>query len=474
MARRAKGCGLIVVVLLFLVASAVAFIGFRRVQRESAGRANSRSSRIVVAGSVVPLTRGDPSDVVAVVQDYTEASHRYLARLRVGADQITEVWSSPELPAGTDRVEAVLAGRSLVIAFGDRVWLLDAERGSARWRTKASDQIPSGCSTCLAVAADRVLVRTADAYLTGFRLDSPSSLWRRRLVSIDAGLAVVGPQPVVVDASPDLPGAVVQLVDPATGVQGVVFRPECPAAGKPTIGLNLGDEVRVVPASGDAISISAYGDGCVVRWDVATRTVRWASRIDGLTDVDRRSTVTSSTDLAMASTDGRLVHVDLATGVARFLDVGPGLRGRPADLVGRRLLVWSLPTQGAGGGGLQSFELGSGAQLWAAQLPDGATPMTDAVPVALSSEQPRALLSTDGNRADVVILGAEEHRLDIGRVDMATGFITLVDPHQYRTRYGVRASSLGFVAAGDGVVLITVDDLLERIDASTGRVTSYP
>ncbi len=472
--RRAKGVALVALIGLFFVASTIAFLGFRRVQREAAGRSGAHRSRIVVAGSVLPLDERDSSDVVAVVQDYTDTSHRYVARLRIDADRITERWTSPELPGGTDRVDAVLTGRSLVVAFSDRVWSLDAEGGGARWRAKVSDQIPSGCATCLAVVGDRVLVRTADAYLTGFRLATPSSPWRRRLVSTGAQLAVVGQQPVVVDESPDLPGAIVQPFDAATGAEALPFRPECPAPDRLTIGLNLGDEVRTVPGSGDAISISAFGDGCVVRWDLATRTVRWASRIDGLTDVDRTATVMSASDLALATAGGRLVHVDLATGAARFLDAGPGVQARPSRLVGRRLLAWTIAAAGAGGGGLQAFDLASGAQQWAAQLPNDSLPLTAGAPAALSPDHPRGLLSVAGARVEIIVLAAQGQRLDIGQVDLATGFITFGDPLSYRTRYGAQASSVGLVAERDGNVLITVDDQLERIDASTGMVTTYP
>lgn len=473
--RRARGCGLAMVGVVFVVALGIATAGFLRIRNTAGDVASSGNARIVVAGSVVPLGADGPVDVMAVVQDYTDASHRYLVRLDLSGRRIVERWRSPELPPGIDRVHARLVGSTLVVAFDDRLWVLDADRGTRRWEAKLGSQVRAGCGACLTVAGDRVVVRTADAYLTGFGLDGPQPLWRRRLASTSAGVTVLGDTLVAVDDSPDVPGAKVRSIDPATGLEGVIFRPVCPSTdpARTPIPLASGDAVLAVPGTGDAVSVSAYGDGCAVRWEVATGTLRWATRIDGVTSVDAGTALVSSTDLVVSRPGGGLLHIDLPTGAVRALDSGPGVQARPALLVGRQVLAWTETPQGTAGG-LEAFDLVAGRQQWAARLPGDPVPASAGIARAPTGDSPRAVLVRDAGQVDVTIFTEADRRLDVGRLDLASGSVELAPPRQYRTRYDRTAGPLSVEATGAGTVVVTVEGLLERIDASSGDIVTYP
>lgn len=476
-ARRAKGCGLLVVGVVFLVALAIAINGFVSIRSHTdADRAERSGDRIVVAGSVVPLGAGAPVDVLAVVQDYTDASHQYLARLDLRGRKVMQRWRSPELPSGTDRVHAQLAGTDIVVAFDDQLWVLDAARGATRWKATLSSQVASDCDRCLAVVDDHVVVRTVDAYLTGYGIGGTEPLWHRRLASTSAGLVMLGSTLAAVDESPDVPGAIVRSIDPKTGADGVVYRPVCRTSdpARASIPLSLGDAVQSVPGTGDAVSVSAYGDGCVVRWEVATGTLRWATRVDGLTFVDGRTTVLSAEDLVVARSGGGLLHVDLTTGATRSLDVGSRQTARPALLVGRQILAWTTAASGGAPGGLEAFDLASGRQQWGARLPGDPAPATVGTEEVLSGTKGRAVLVPGANRVDVVIFTAADHRVDIGRLDLITGAVDLRPPLPLPTRYDRAQVSLTGEAAAEGTLVVTVDDVLERIDPASGAIATYP
>lgn len=473
-ARRARGCGLAALAVVFLVALAIAAVGFNRARTSPDRAAAGRSNRIVIEGSVVSLDDGDPSDVIAVVQDYTGASHRYLARLRVGGGRISEQWTSPELPQGIDRALARRAGDGIVVAFGDQIWNLDAARGTRRWNAALSDQVDATCARCLVVIGDRVVVRTADAYLSGFSIGAPASPWRRRLASSDATVEVLDGRLVAVDESPDAPGATVRSVDPATGQDSIVFRPTCPSPdpAKTPVLLSLDDAVRSVPGTGDAVSTSAYGDGCVVRWEVATGTRRWATRIEGLTSVASGSVLVSPTDLVFASAAGQVGQVDLATGAARMLDAGPGVQARPASLIGRRLLAWT--TTGTEEHGLAALDLAQGRQEWSIDLADGAVPLGASTPVALDADAAHAVLVIDRERAVLATFRGEDLLVGLAPIDLATGITGSTRSLPLRTRYAGSVPLLTVESKGSGQLLATIDTALAAIDVGSGWITTYP
>ncbi|MEZ5177542.1 MAG: PQQ-binding-like beta-propeller repeat protein [Acidimicrobiales bacterium] len=210
-----------------------------------------------------------------------------------------------------------IEGDHLYAAVGDEVRLLSLATGAETWRATLTDKVTTRCASCFAVVQKKLVVRTDDAYLTGFQASSNEPLWSRRLNSTQAAPSAGGNLLLVDDnATPSEPGAV-ETLDPATGRAARRFTPVCPPSDdNPYPGrFGAGDPVVAVPGTGDLVALFGSSTGCVVRWESASGTQRWTLSVTGDFSIGDEPPLVSDRDLVFGSY-GSLIHVDLGSGRA--------------------------------------------------------------------------------------------------------------------------------------------------------------
>ena len=483
-AKVGRGCS--IVVSLIIVASVVGGIALAVNSGTNAVKSvtdaltpSSSSNAISLSGSVEPIAATpDPTDFLVVVQDYKDGdSHRYLTRVKLGAAGFSEVWRSAALPSSASAAKVAAVGDTLFAGFDDNVWAVSLATGKQQWTASLRDSI-TNCVGCFAVAEGHLVVRTQDAYLTGFAPASSEQSWTRRLNSQSAQVSSAGGHLYLVDDSAEKGQPTrVHSIDPATGRDRRSIAPACPPGPQDYYASNMsaGDGVYAVPGSKDLVSAFGFGDGCVVRWEATTNRVRFATRIRGTGSFDEDQTLVGPRDLVLGSSSEAMVRVSLANGAQTAMPAGVDQHAEPARIVGRTLLATTTTTRGTTRGGLAAWSLDSGRRLWNVPAPKGAQPTSKRHSSdALFDNSPRLVLATDGTTAHLFVFEGEGHKLTIQSVDVATG--DLGDPvtTTYPTRYASGTPSLTVEALGRTKMLVSLDTLLVSIPFDGGAPKRYP
>ncbi len=385
-AKAAKtGCGIGAVLVTLLVLAIIGGViyavttGVSSVTKSISELTGSSSSSQLYpsSGSVAVLPgEGSTSDLVLVVTDNSDDSKRKVVRTKVGPDGSETLWKSEPLPGDAYTASVAVEGDHLYVAAGDEVRLLSLATGAETWRATLTDKVTGRCTSCFAVVQKKLVVRTDDAYLTGFQASSNEPLWSRRLNSVSARANLVGGNLVLVDdaATPGTPAAV-ETLDPATGRAARSISPSCPAGGDiySPVTMRAGAQVVAVPGTGDLVAVFGSSPGCVVRWESASGTIRWTLGITGNYSSSDSPPLISSRDLVLGNS-GSMVHVDLGSGRGAELEQVPDAAAEPHHLSGRTLIGQTTSTRGTSKGGVAAWDLTTNKRLWSVPLPKGSQP----------------------------------------------------------------------------------------------------
>ena len=441
------------------------------------------TSVLTLSGSATVLpTQGDGTDVI-VVQQETEDSQttRSVARLRFQQDTSKLVWKSEPLDEDTYRVEVAQVDDTLFAATEDQLYALDADTGETRWTTTLHDKLTAGCPNCFGAVGGRLVVRTTDAYVTAYGTRSGEPQWSKRLSSTSGSMSIVGDRLFLVDEpeSSSTPTPVL-LVDPANGKTMRSTSPQCPK-GQDTpwdLSMSAGDVVRPVPGSSDVMAAFGFGDSCVVRWDPATSTIRWTSRLNGFGSLDQDEIVVGERDLVLGSPGEALVTVYLPNGKARVLPVPADLQAQPSQIVGRTLVALTVTTRGTPKGGMAAWDLSTGERTWANASLGTAQPVSSGryhSSDALFDGTPRSLLVPVGDGLNVFVFEGTDRTFSVSPVDLGTGDLGTTVRRGFLTRYDSGTPSLTIEGQTTDHLLVSLDNLLQSIPASgKGPVVSYP
>jgi outer membrane protein assembly factor BamB len=441
------------------------------------------TSALTLSGSGEVLAGpGDRTDVVMVLQDTKDSTvTRRVARISFTGSASKLVWQSEPLDESTSRVEVAVAGDTLFAGTEDQLYALDAATGTTTWQTTLRDKVTVGCEDCFAAVQGRLVVRTADAYVTAFGTRSAESLWSKRLVSTSGSISVVGDRLFVVDDPEDPSGLTpVAMVDPANGRTIRSTTPQCPKSGSTPWDLELsaGDQIRPVPGSTEVMAVFGFGDGCVVRWNPDTGVIRWSSRLTGLGSVDDGSIVVGRLDLVLANSGGQLVTVYLPNGKARVLEGAGDLQAHPSAIVDRTLVALTVTTRGTPRGGLAGWDLSTGERLWANASLGTAQPVEVSAyhsSDALFDGTPRSLVVPAGKGLNVFTFEGTERTFTVAPIDLATGELGTEVRRGFLSRYDSGTPSLTVEGQHGDRLIVSIENLLQSIPVSgRGPLVSYP
>lgn len=484
------GCAVVPIVILVTI-GLVLFGAIRSCEVDTVTKGFDRvafnSSQLTLSGSgtvLPPSDDGDGSeaDVAMILQDTAgSTTTRRLARISFSGDASALEWQSEALGASAHSAEVALVGDTLFAGVDDRLYALDPATGETKWKATLRDKLTSGCPRCFAGIRGRLVVRTTDAYVTAYGTRSSEPLWAKRLTATSGSMSVVGDQLFIVDDPEDTSALTpVALVDPANGRTIRSTTPRCPRGDRAPWDLEMspGDEVRAVPGSTDVLAVFGFGDGCVVRWDPTTSTVRWTSRLTGLGRVDEESVVVGERDLVLSGSGGALVVVDLPTGEARLLPMPSDLKAEPREIVGRTVVALTVTTRGTPRGGLAAWDLATGERSWANASLGTAQPVSVGPyrnSDALFDSTPRSLLVPVDDGINVFVFEGTERTFTVAPLDLATGELGTEVRRAFLARYDSGTVSLTVEGRSGDRLVVSIDHLLQTIPVSgRGDVVSYP
>jgi len=446
---------------------------------------DANSSLITLSGSATMLDArgGEPgTELVAIAQDNEGTDTvRRLARIRFAGDGSSLVWQSEPLDDSVSRAEVAVVGDTMFAGIEDDLYALDFASGETKWHTTLRDKVTTGCPSCFAAAGGRLIVRTADAYVTAFGPSTSEQQWSIRLNSPSGAVWVDGDNVLVVDDPEDAnqPTPVVSI-DPATGKARGSTTPTCAASDRTpwTLAMSPSDVVRPVAGSDDVVAAFGFGDGCVARWSPVSGKVRWTRRIQDVSSWRQDEAAMGSKDLAIASTSGRLIAVDLASGQARGLDQPADATTTPDTIVGRTLVATTATTRGTTRGGLAAWDLRSGDRLWVVAQPDGALPVSDGryhTSDALFDGSPRSVLVPGPGGLSLFVFEGTEDTFTVAPIDLGTGDYGTQVRRAYLTRYDSGTSSLTVEGSDPSRLVISIDTLIQALPVTgTGEIVSFP
>ena len=482
---RRIGCAAVPVaiaaVVVFAVVGAVRSCDIDGVTPSADGTGYGSAMTLSGSGTVRPSDGGD-ADVVMGQQD-TEGSQttRTIARISIGAQGSTLRWTSEPLDESASRVEAAEAGGTVFAGVDDQLYALDAKTGETQWKTTLRDKLTAGCEDCFAVVGGHLIVRTTDAYVTAYGTRTAAPQWTKRLVSASGSVSVVGDRLFFVDEPESGDGAApVLLVDPADGKTIRATTPRCPTSDRTPwdLVMSAGDQVRGVPGGQDVYAVFGFGDACVVRWNPANGTVRWTSRLTGLSSFDEDEIIGTRQDLVLGSSGNVMVAIDLTTGKARQLAVTGDIDPTPSQIVGRTLVALTVTTRGTPKGGMAAWDLVTGERLWANASLGGAQPVSEGPnhsSDALFDGSPRSLLVPVGDGLDAFVFEGTDRTFSVAPVDLETGELGTEVRRGFLTRYDSGTVSLTIEGRSGDRLVVSIDNLLQSIPVSgRGAVVSYP
>ena len=446
---------------------------------------STESSAITLSGSgvILPAGKDGNADIAAVVQTYEDSNTvRRIARLGFSDAASTVKWSSEPLGRDAYRAEIAVVGDTLFAGVEDQLLALDAATGATRWKTTMRDKVTVGCAGCFAAVQGRLVVRTTDAYVTGYGTASNEVLWSRRLNSPGGSISVARDRLFVVDDGEDA-GAVtpVALVDAANGKTIRTTSPTCPSneAGRWALELSPGDEVRPVPGSTDVLAAFGFGDGCVVRWNPATGATVWTSRLTGLSSFEQEDVAVGRTDLVLANRSGQMVTIFLPNGKAKLLAIPADTTTQVGVIVGRTAVAYTATTRGTPRGGLAAWDLSTGQRLWAQSELGTAQPVSKNAygsSDALFDGSPRSLLVPFDGGVRVFVFEGTEGTFSVSPVSLDTGRLGTTVRRAFLRQYDSGGTPSLLVEGVDGDrLVISIDSLLQTLPISgRGDVVSYP
>ncbi|MCB0962351.1 MAG: PQQ-like beta-propeller repeat protein [Acidimicrobiales bacterium] len=486
---RGPGClvGAFAALLLFVAGVAVfAFSSARDDLRERIDPDTAYDGLFVLGGSAQLLAiDGGPAgaaEVLATVQENVDGGLvRRLARIRFTGGASELVWQSEPVDDGAYRAAVAVSGDTLFVGIDREVAALDLASGDTRWRAELRDDVTTGCADCFAVVGGRLVVRTTDAYLTGFGPSSAEQQWSRRLRSPAASVSVAGDRLLVVDA-PEVAGDPVAavVVDPATGRDVQATAPSCPPDDRRPSEqrLSVGDEVHAVPDSDDVVAAFGFGDGCVARWSPDDGTVRWASSVGGVSSVEDESVVIDGTTMAFASTGGTAAAVDLATGAVQVLELPPDAAAVPRLVADGTLLGDTVSTRGSRRGGVAGWDPATGELRWTAAVPGDAEPVEPdryASTVALFDGSPRSVLAPTSDGASIVVFDGGARTYSVTPVAVGSGRLGTELRRDLLAPNETGIPSLAVVGVDGDRLVVAIDSLVEVIPTvGAGEAIAFP
>ena len=444
----------------------------------------STSSQITLSGSATLLPADGPdAHVIVTVQDSKDSvTTRRLAKVAFTAAGSKSIWQSAPLADDADRAEIATVGDTLFAGIDDKLLALDAATGATRWTTTLHDKVTTGCPSCFAAVRGRLVVRTADAYVTAYGTTSGESLWSRRLNSTSGSISVVGDRLFVVD-DPEDPSAAtpVTLTDPGTGHTIRATVPTCPDSKDSynTVEMASGDRVRAVPGSSDVFAVFGYSDGCVVRWSPATGVTQWTTRLVESGSLQQDEVQVGDRDLVVATNGNKLVTLYLPNGNPRLLAVPADVNAKPDQIVGRTLVADSTTNRGTPKGGLIAWDLGTGERLWAQSSLGSAQPVSSGPYFnsdALFDGTPRfVLVPVAGGGIDLFVFEGTDYTFSVAPLDLGDGHLGTALRRAYLTRYASGTPSLTIEGVDGPRLVVSIDTLLQAIPVSgKGPLVSYP
>ena len=233
-----------------------------------------------------------------------------------------------------------------------------------------------------------------------------------------------------------------------------------------------------VPGSSDVMAAFGFGDGCVVRWDPATSTIRWTSLLTGMSRIDGNTLVTGERDLILGGAGNPLVTVYLPNGKARQLETPGDLIAHPGTVVGRTLVSPTVTTRGTPKGGLAAWDLSTGERIWANASLGTAQPVSYGPyrnSDALFDGTPRSLLVPVGDGLNVFVFDGTDRTFAVSSVDLANGELGTEIKRAFLTRYDSGTPSLTIEGRSGEHLVVSMDNLLQELPVTgRGAIVSYP
>lgn len=488
---RRVGCGLVPLIV-FLVVAGVVVSALRScddalssTRSQFQNGFGSNASVLTLSGSVTVLPSsgsGSSTDVIAITQD-TQGSDtvRRVARIGFTSDGSTLRWQSDPVDDSASRAEVAVVGDTLFAAIDDDLLALDATTGATRWTGTLHDKVTTGCPSCFASVGGKLVVRTTDAYVTGYGTKSAEPLWSNRLNSTSGSTSVAGDRLFIVDDPEDATKVTTaSLIDPSSGKAIRTVAPTCPDdADTPwNLEMSAGDQVLAVPGGKDVLAAFGFGDGCIVRWEPVSGKVRWTSRLTGMSSVSD-GTFLGSQDLVVGNTSGQLVTIYLPNGKAKQLPVPKDLGVAGNQVVGRTFIADTQTTRGTPRHGLMAWDLSTGEKTWAQSDLGAAQPVSTGSyhpSDALFDGSPRSLLVPVDDGIQVFVFEGTDHTFSVSPLDLSTGDLGTEIRRAYLTRYQDPGTvSLSIEGQSGDHLLVSIDTLLQSLPVSgKGDVVSYP
>ena len=484
---RRIGCGLVPLVVFLIVVFGI--VGAVRSWAPNQFRSavvpdiKTPSSLITLSGSATILPGDGPDTDLIVTEQDNEGSTttRRLARIAFTDSGATRRWTSEPIDDSASRAEVAVVGDTIFAGIDDELLALDAETGATRWRTTLHDKVTTGCPSCFHAAGGKLVVRTTDAYVTAYGTASGEPLWSKRLNSTVGSISVVGDRLFVVD-DPEDPSKIttVTLTDPATGKGLRTIAPTCPKAGDTPWDLEMaaGDPVLAVPGGKDVMAAFGFGDACVVRWEPASGTVRWTSRLTNMSTIQEDGMAIGERDLVLSNGSGQLVTIYLPNGKARQIETPSDQQVKPNLIVGRTLVADTLTARGTPKAGLTAWDLSTGDRLWAQSDLGTAQPVSTGSyhsSDALFDGSPRSLLVRVGDGINVFVFEGTEGTFTVSPLDLDSGDLGAEVRRAFIREWEAGTPSLTVEGIDQARLLISIDSLLQELPVSgRGPVEAYP
>ena len=484
---RRIGCSLVPVivgmVIIGFVISAVRSCDISTTSSSFHGPTFNSSSMLTLSGGATVLPGDGPeADLVVITQETKDSTTtRRIARVSFTKDGSKLVWQSEPVDDSAYRAEVAVVGNTLFAGIDDNLYALDAKTGKTQWRATLHDKVTTGCPSCFSAVGDRLVVRTTDAFVSGYGTASSESLWTKRLNSTSGSISVVGDRLFVVDDPEDASQlTTATLTDPTNGKAVRTVTPRCPKSDSNPydVEMDAGDAVHAIPGGADVVAAFGFGDACVVRWNPGTGAIRWTSRLTGMSTIDQDSVLIGTQDLVVSNTSNQLVAVSLTKGTAEQLKVPNDLQATANQIVGRTLVANTKTGRGTPRNGLMAWDLGSAQQLWAQSTLGATQPVSESAyhsSDALFDGSPRSLLVPVGQGLNLFTFEGTQHTFTVAPLDLRTGDLGTPVRRAYLTAYESGTPSLAIEGQQDPRLFVTIDTLLQAIPVSGhGDVVPFP
>jgi len=414
-----KGCGILVVLTLFLVTMAV-ILKLAMPAGDSLGDIFSSLKNTTVLGNrqvhgaVIPLTPGGDGQAAdllienwrldAPLLEMAEQTGRRVIPIYLSVTSAEDgnrqvQWETEVGTSDNSLAHNATFDRSHVyVSAGIRLLALARETGDVLWETTLSDLVETGCQDCIQVVDGRLVVLSTDQELHGLDTSTGELIWQVRLnddaaLSSSSGLAgfsVVGGQILVADGiESDSPTREARFYNPIDGTVTRRLRPACSDPDEFFRDEELGrsDPILVGPA-GERITFfieSILFASCVQSWDVASGELLWETRLpdETLLNLDVPPGLLNSLSgpffvmgadslylplFSSASTNSSAFRIDLESGRLEPLKVVDDYDVMPLAEQGDVLVVRAKRTRGSDRTELWGLDSSTGERQWEHEL----------------------------------------------------------------------------------------------------------